>query len=138
MNSSGPNTSGFRIRIPPEVEGIPYARLVLRWALPELDETSSALFYGAVTEVATNAVTAHMHASTTRPVEIRVQGELGAQAIEVRDYGTGFDQNEIKEGSSDESGFGLTIARSVCPDLSITSAATGTTVRLPFPELTAP
>jgi len=113
-------------------------RLILRRALPEIDETSTALYFGAVTEVATNAIEAHIDASVDDPVEIRVQGLTGSEMVEVRDRGEGFDTRAVVVPMGDDSGFGLTIARSVCPDLVIESTPRGTTVQLPFPQLVEP
>jgi len=134
MNDSNDGLTGFRIRIPPEIEAIPYARLILRWALPDIDDTTTALYYGAVTEVATNAIAAHGEAEVSEPIEFQVHSAVGSQSIEVRDQGTGFDPLDVDRSTDGESGFGLNIARAVCPNLVIKSSSSGTSVLLPFPQ----
>lgn len=132
MTASG--TPTFTLHLQPDVQAIAYARLVMRRSLPELDETTDALFYGAVTEIISNAITAQNAADPSATIAVGVQTSH-PQAIAVTDTGSGFDPDGLRVGSSTGGiGFGLQIARSVCPDMGIDSSGAGTTVTMPYPE----
>lgn len=128
---AGPFT--YTLRLQPDLAAIAYARLVLRRSLPELDETADALFFGAVTEIMSNAINAQVAADPLGSIAVGVCTTYPL-SISITDHGTGFDPAAVPPPTGDESGFGLQIARSVCPDMTISSSGSGTTVTLPYPN----
>ncbi len=123
----------YTVRLANDVELIAFARLMLRRTLPDLDAVDEPLFFGAVTEIIANAIAANQRAQREEPIELSLH--LGPEPqIVVRDNGTGFDpRSPLQHPESSGEGLGLQIAHSVCPDLSIDSSPTGTTVTIPFP-----
>lgn len=132
--TSGPGRVTYTLRLKPDLAAIAYARLVLRRSLPELDETADALFFGAVTEIMSNAINAQIAADPLGSIAVGVCA-TDPLSISITDQGTGFDPGRVPEPEGQESGFGLQIARSVCPDMTISSSGSGTTVTLPYPDV---
>ncbi|HEU4321015.1 MAG TPA: STAS domain-containing protein [Acidimicrobiia bacterium] len=122
-------SSDLTIGFPPRLEALPAVRLAVRRALPPLLPDEANLYFGALTEVLVNAINAHV--ATETDAEIIVEVSLSRPSyVKVTDSGSGI------EGESSWSGIGagLAIARSVVPDMSISSTPRGTVVVLPYPE----
>jgi len=132
-NAAPPST--VRISLSNDLGTIAFARMVIRNLMPPLDESQEPLFYGALTEIVTNAIEEHHRIETDADVEITVV--TGTEAlIKVTDSGTGFD-TDAERTSDDDSGLGLMISRTVVPGLDIDSGPGGTTVTLPYPGVGA-
>lgn len=118
------------IDVPPDVGRLRAVRMIARRALPALDPDEASLFYGAVSEIVTNAIDAHRRAGVAEPIRIEIRARPGL-AVVVRDHGRGFEAATVQP---DGRGHGLVIAHAVCPGLHIDSTPDGTTVVIPFPE----
>lgn len=134
MNQDRPPASGtvLLIDVPADVEHLRAVRMVARRALPALDPDEASLFYGAVSEIVTNAIDAHRRAGVAKPIRIEIRARPGLAVI-VRDHGPGFEEATVQPHGR---GHGLVIARAVCPGLQIDSSPDGTSVVIPFPEPT--
>jgi len=137
----GPGSGdSISIRLSNDTEMVAFARLVLRHTLEPLDDLQDPLFYGAFTEVVTNAIEEHRRLGIAHDVEVRVS--LGGRPeIAVRDHGQGFDPNmgsDPQPEPQSESGRGLVIARSVVPGMRIESSPVGSMVFLPYPVRSEP
>lgn len=135
MNSALRIAPSFTLRLLADFRVLSYVRLVLRRSLPTLDETTDALFFGAVTEVVSNAISAQLEAAPEDPLAVHVQLSE-APIIQVCDTGNGFDPENPDLETSNGAGFGLQIVRSVIPGLKIESSSMGTSVLLPYPMTT--
>lgn len=117
------------IGFPPRLDALPPVRLAVRRALPPLLAQEANLFFGALTEVLVNAINAHEAADTD--AEIIVEVSISAPAyVKITDRGAGIEAGSSWPGL----GAGLAIARSVVPEMSISSTPEGTVVVLPYPE----
>ena len=130
--AGGREAAPLTISMPPHTSRLAQIRLVLRRSLPPRDPDDASLYYGAVTEILVNAIEAHELVGCLDPVVVDVHPDE-PRGVVVRDCGPGFDPTSEIEPQSHGSGHGLRIARAVCPELSIESSASGTTVTLPFP-----
>ncbi len=117
----------------PEIESIPYARLVARRVLCDGDD--DPLYFSAFTEIVANAVHAHCQAGIDRPISVDVVLEPDPMVV-VCDTAFGFDVTDpMKNRFPGGRGLGLTIANAVCPGLTIDSSGHGTKVSLPYPSI---
>jgi len=133
--NDGPASEGTHvvtIELSNDLTMIAYTRMVLRQVLPALDEDTSSMYYGAVTEILTNAIEAHESAATSDVVIVEANLDPPC-TISVHDKGAGFDPSLRLPRAGVESGMGLAIARSVIPGLTIDSSSSGTSIHLPYP-----
>lgn len=121
----------FSIGFTPRLEALAPVRLALRRALPPLPPEEANLYFGAVTEVLVNALNAHQAVGTEDDVLVEVFLSVSAY-VKVTDQGGGLGRHE--DGSWPGLGSGLAIARSICPDMTVSTSSQGTVVVLPFPE----
>lgn len=135
MSADAATAPALTLRVPPEVAAIPMARLVLRRVLPPLGPDDSSLYFGAVTEILTNAIEAHQRHRNAEWIVVSV--DLVEPAVIVIDCGAGFDPDERSVDdapvASSTDGLGLVIARTVCPEIRFESSIEGTAVSLPYP-----
>lgn len=121
------------IAFPPHLEALASVRLALRRALPPLASEEANLYFGAITEVLVNAINAHAAIGSDDDVLVEVYLAVTPQ-VRITDHGGGLGRHE--DGSWPGLGAGLAIARSVCPDMTVSTSSRGTVVNLPFPEQT--
>lgn len=121
------------IGFPPTLDALTSVRLALRRALPPLPPEEANLYFGAVTEVLVNAINAHNAIGNGDDVLVDVFLAVSPY-LKVTDQGGGLARHE--DGSWPGLGAGLAIARSVCPELTVSTSSQGTVVVLPFPEQT--
>ncbi|MEL7158110.1 MAG: ATP-binding protein [Actinomycetota bacterium] len=112
---------------------------VRRWITAEVGDLVPAehlpLLLVAVTEAVTNAIEAQKRVACTEPISIGVDPDR--RLVEIEDCGGGFeaDPDRVPVATPNElRGRGLLLMKQICPDLSIETTSTGTTVRLPFPS----
>lgn len=119
------------IGFPPSLDALASVRLALRRALPPLATEEANLYFGAVTEVLVNAINSHNAIGSEEDVLVEVFLAVSPY-LRVTDHGGGLGRHE--DGSWSGLGAGLAIARSVCPEMTISTSSQGTVVTLPFPE----
>ncbi len=119
------------VRLSNDLETIAFARMVIRHSLPPLEEELESLFFGAFTEIVTNAIQEHTRRAIDTDVEVVISNGRHP-LIEVVDSGAGFDA-DAPTSADDRLGLGLLITRSVVPGMSIESGPSGTRVSLPYP-----
>lgn len=123
------------LRMDARPENLVLARLALGGivARSAFDEDVIADLKLAVTEACTNAIE-HAYAGGNGDNEVVVRFLLGEEAIavEVQDWGAGFDADQAwrapDEELRDHAGVGLMLIRSLSDELTIVSGATGSTV----------
>ena len=121
------------IAFPPRLEALASVRLAARRALPPLAPEEANLYFGAVTEVLVNAINAHGAIGSEEDVLLEVFLAVSPY-LKVTDHGGGLGRHD--DGSWPGLGVGLAIARSVCPEMTVSTSSQGTVVTLPFPEQT--
>jgi len=120
------------LTLPADYQELPLIRHVIRQTLPPLSRDQESRYLGAVTEMVVNAMES-MTATTLRP-SITLTIQLHPQpTVIIEDHGPGTDSSEHRPAKYGNLGQGLIIAKAAVPDLSISSTADGTIVRLPYP-----
>lgn len=123
------------IEFPPRLDALASVRLALRRALPPLAPEEANLYFGAVTEVLVNAINAHNTIGSDEDVLVEVFLAVSPY-LRITDQGGGLGRHD--DGSWPGLGVGLTIARSVCPEMTVSTSSRGTVVMLPFPDQPQP
>jgi serine/threonine-protein kinase RsbW len=130
-----PRSDTVELRMDARPENLVLARLALAGVAartPFSDEAVADLKL-AVTEACTNAIE---HAYADQPgsneIVVRFAVDDGAIAVEVQDWGVGFDADDVEpvreEELRDHAGVGLMLIRSLTDELTIESSGSGSTV----------
>jgi len=120
------------LTLPADYEELPLIRHVIRQTLPPLSRDQESRYLGAITEIAANAIESVTATPLWPYISLTIQ--LHPQpAVIIADRGPGIDASSHKPTKYGNLGQGLIIAKAAVPNLSISSTAAGTIVRLPYP-----
>lgn len=128
---------GFAIELPPTDIAMSVARSAVRRVIEFDGQDAESSFLVALTEIVANAIDEHRRSAPDDRVVVDVRLTSDA-VVTVRDRGVGL-KAELASGSSvvatlpeNESGRGLSLARSFVPDLEFVVDDTGTSAILPL------
>lgn len=133
--------SGIELRIPARVEYLALVRSVVSTAAgmdPHITPERLDDLRLAVSEATTNAIEAHVRASTDAQIGLRCELAEDHVAVEIQDRGTGFDPDSLvphppvtdPERLEFERGLGIPLMRRLMDEHEIHPTDTGTAVRM--------